>query len=243
MISALLDWFEEHKVGIIGTLTLHSVILFALTFAQLRSTPTEDEISEMRIDVMNVEEADAMVERIINKETGVPEKVTNLSSNITAEIKPQFSQARLSEKVETELREMERAEFERLEQERKERGEEITIPELDPSKWNKEQYMDKAVAPARVEGATTVWYDLKDRVRGNGIPGYLCKDRGRVAIRVQVDRSGQVRKAELDAAQSFNVDDCMLEQAIRSAKSTPFNARSSAPDPQTGTVYFLFLPQ
>lgn len=243
MLSALLDWFEEHKLGIIGTLTMHTGILFVLTFVQLRTTPHEDEISDMRVDVVSELEADAIIERIIDGTDGVPEKVTNLSSNITADLRPNYSPARLAEKVENELRDMERTEFERLAQERKDRGEEVEMPELDPSKWNKERYMDRAVVPVRVEGSTTVWYDLKDRVRGDGIPGYLCKDRGRVAVRVQVDRSGQVRKAELDPAQSFNADDCMLEQALRSARITPFNRSSTAPDPQVGTVYFLFLEQ
>ncbi|MBK9177848.1 MAG: energy transducer TonB, partial [Flavobacteriales bacterium] len=76
-----------------------------------------------------------------------------------------------------------------------------------------------------------------------GVPAYLCKDQGRVAIRVTVERDGSVRKAELDRSQSHNVDDCMLEQALSSAKRTRFNASSGAPDPQTGTVFFLFLPQ
>ena len=88
-----------------------------------------------------------------------------------------------------------------------------------------------------------MWHDLKDRDRRDGVPAYLCKDQGRVAIRVSVERSGKVRKAEFDASQSFNVDDCMLEQALSSARTTPFTPNASAADPQTGTLYFLFVPQ
>jgi hypothetical protein len=103
--------------------------------------------------------------------------------------------------------------------------------------------MEKAAEPVKVEGATTVWHDLKDRVRANDVPGYLCKDQGRVAIAVQVDRRGVVVKAEIDARQTSQANECMLEHALNSTRRARFNASSSAPDVQKGTVYFLFLPQ
>lgn len=243
MLNGFLNWFEEHKVGVIGTLALHTAALFIFSMLYLRSTPREDEVSDMRIEVISEPEAEQLLQRMQEEADGAPRQVTNLTSNITAEAKPAYNAQRLAERVEQELRALEQSERERLEQERAERGEQVRMPELDPSKWDKELYMDKAVQPVKVEGATTVWHDLKDRVRGQGIPAYLCKDQGRVAIRVVVERDGSVRKAELDRAQSTHVDDCMLEQALTSAKRTRFNSSAAAPDPQTGTVYFLFMPQ
>ena len=243
MLISFLDWFERHKMGVIGTLTLHTLVLFLFSLWNLRTTPTEAERSDMRIDVVTEAEAEEMVQQILQQENGIPEKVTDLTSNITAEVKPQFSQQRLAERVENDLKAMEQAEFDRLAEERKARGEEVTMPELDPSKWNKELYMDKAAEPVRIEGATTVWHDLKDRVRGSGAPGYLCPEQGRVAVRVSVDHRGAVTKAEIDKAQSSRTDDCMEEHALRSAKNTRFDANPNAPDPQLGTVYFRFLPQ
>jgi TonB family protein len=78
-------------------------------------------------------------------------------------------------------------------------------------------------------------------VRANDVPGYLCLGRGRVAVRVTVDRTGAVVKAEIDAARSSQADECMLENAIRSAKRARFNASST--EQQNGTVFFLFLQQ
>jgi hypothetical protein len=184
-----------------------------------------------------------LLQDMANEEQGIPQRVTNLTSNVTADVKPGFSQERLTERVENELRQMEQEEFERLAQDRRDRGEEVEMPTLDPSKWNKELYMEKAAEPVKVEGATTVWHDLKDRVRANDVPGYLCKDQGRVAIAVQVDRRGVVVKAEIDARQTSQANECMLEHALNSTRRARFNASSSAPDVQKGTVYFLFLPQ
>lgn len=243
MLSGFLDWFEEHKTGVIGTLTVHTLILFVCTWITLEPPP-EEAPSEMRVEVIPEPEAEELVQRIIDPEHAVMEKVTNLTSNITAETRPRINQQRLSEQVEEELRALEQSERERLEQEREERGETAPeMPQLDPSKWDKERYMNKAAKPVRIEGATTVWHDLKDRDRREGAPAYLCKDQGRVAIRVTVERSGRVRKAEYDASQSYHVDECMLEQALSSARTTPFTPNASAPDPQIGTLYFLFVPQ
>jgi len=243
MLNGFLDWFEQHKMGVMGTLALHTLVLFVCTMLYMRTTPREDEVSDMRIEIISEPEAEELMQRILEEDAGAPQKVTNLTSNITAEARPSYNAQRLAERVEQELRDLEQSERERLEQERIERGEQVVMPELDPSKWDKERYMDKAAQPVKVEGATTVWHDLKDRVRGQGIPAYLCKNQGRVAIRVVVERDGSVRKAELDRSQSMNVDDCMLDQAISSAKQTRFNPSGSAPDQQSGTVYFLFMPQ
>lgn len=244
MLTAFLDWFEEHKAGIIGTLAIHTAVLFISSLLFLRSVPREDEVSDMRIEVVSDAEAEAIEQRILQEEAGVPERVQSLTSNVTAEAKPGFSQARLAERVENELRALEQHEFDRLAEERKARGEEMPeIPELDPSKWDKERYLPKPAEPVRVEGAALVEHNLKDRVRGEGKPGYLCKDQGRVVVRVEVDRTGRVRSAEIDAAASNTEDECMLEHALRSARETPFNPSTSAPQPQKGIISFRFVKQ
>ncbi|MBL7947214.1 MAG: hypothetical protein JNN32_14210 [Flavobacteriales bacterium] len=243
-MERFLDWFEEHKFGVIITLTLHSMLLFVFTLVELRAEPEVMQTSVSHVDVLQPEQAEELMQRIEHPELAAAMKVTNATSNITAEkVATTFSQARLAERVENDLKAMEQAEFDRLAQERREQGKEIVIPELDPSKWNKEQYMKSAAEPVKVEGATTVWHDLKGRTREDDVPGYLCKEMGRVAITVQVDQQGRVVKAELDANRSDRADECMVEHAMASAKRARFNALASAPAQQNGTLYFLFLAQ
>ncbi len=240
-MDKLLDWFEEHKFGVIGTLALHSLFLLLFTMWQLRGTPTEEERSTMQMDVIEIEQAEQMIEQLENPEQAQAREVKNLTSNITATKSYQpFSSQRLSERVEEDLKKFEQEEFDRLAQERRERGEEIEMPQLDPSKWNKELYMDKAAEPMKVEGATTVWHDLVGRVRENDIPGYLCKSEGRVAVKVTVSADGTVTKADIDPSRTANADDCMLEHALRSTKRARFSTGTAA---QSGTVFFLFLRQ
>ncbi len=245
MVNFFLDWFERHKVGVIGTLVLHTLFLFMLTVWSIRTTPREDQISEMRIEVVDEEVAQEILDQIERELAGIPEEVVNKSSNITAEsTRPNYSPEKLAERVENDLRSLEQAEYDRLAEERRARGEEITIPELDPSKWDKEQYMDKAVEPVKVEGATTVWHDLKGRAeRYIHAPAYVCKGSGLVVVNVVVDRDGTVRKAELDMNRTNTPDECMLDHALRSAQSARFAAYSSAPDKQGGAIYYRFLAQ
>lgn len=243
-MTAFLDWFERHKLGIIGTLATHSFLLFTFSLWNVRSNATGEVAQEMRMDIETIEETDPMLPPVRRPELDAPQDVTNATSNITAQHRAfSYSPTKMAESVESDLREFEQQEFDRLAQERRDRGEEVVIPQLDPSKWNKERYMEKAAEPVKVEGATTVWHDLHGRVRSDDVPGYLCKEQGRVAIRIAVDRQGRVTKAEVDASQSVSADDCMLEHAMNSARRARFNSLGTAPDPQNGTLYFLFLPQ
>jgi len=244
MIDSFLDWFEEHKVGVIGTLTVHSLFLFVFTLMSIPLEKVDEQMVEMNMEVLTPEEMKALDEQTDQQVNGPVTKVSNLTSNITAtQTFWTFTTPRMSEAVESELKDLETAEFQRLAQERRDRGEEVEMPTLDPSKFNKDLYREKAAEPVKVEGATTVWHDLQDRVRENDVPGYLCKTQGRVAIAVSLGTDGTIKKAEFDASRSANADECMIEHALNSSRRARFNSKASAPDPQKGTIYFLFLAQ
>ncbi len=242
-MHGFLDWFEDHKYSIIATLTVHSFLLFLFSLSTLRTVPEKATVAEAYVEVIPPSEVEQFIQRIEHPEL-TQTSVTNATSNITAQTSmSRASQARMTEAVESDLKAMEQAEFERLAQERRDQGKEIVIPELDRSKWNKELYMKNAAEPVKVEGATTVWHDLKGRTREDDVPGYLCKELGRVAISISVDPHGRVTKAELDPTRSESADECMLEHAMASARRARFNSLGTAPDPQKGTLYFLFLAQ
>jgi hypothetical protein len=243
-MDKLLDWFEEHKFGVIGTLALHSLFLLLFTMWQLRGVPTEEERSTMQMDVIEIEQAEQMIEQIENPELEQARRdVKNLTSNITATKTYQaYSSQRLSERVEEDLRKLEQEEFERLAQERRDRGEEIEVPELDPSKWSKERYMEQKVEPMKVEGLALVEYDLKGRTDSYlHKPGFQCMKGGVVVINVIVNSSGKVDKAELNPAASNTSDECLIEKAMASARSARFNSIQSGP--QSGTIKYTFLRQ
>ncbi len=243
-MDTFLNWFEEHKIGVIGTLAVHSALLFVFLLSNLRSIPREDERSDMRIEIVDSEEAEELIEEMEHEELAATDrKVTNLTSNITAErTMRSYSPQRLAQQVEEEVRRMEQEEFDRLQEERRERGEEITIPELDPSKWNKEKYMDEKPEPVRIEGLALVEFNLEDRVdQYLHRPGFQCLTGGIVQVNVTVDPSGRVIRAEMDPRTSTTTDECLIEKAINSAKTARFNDRAGGD--QSGWIKYTFMEQ
>lgn len=243
-IHRALDLFDRHKYGIVGTLTLHTMLLLLMLTGRIPNhAPTER--ADPILLIMESDVAEPMAEQ--QQPAGAPAtpgEVTNTASNITADAIPRAAREHLAQRVEEELLDLERTEFERLAEQRRAEGKEITVPELDPSKFNKERYMEKPPKAVKVEGSTTVSYDLVGRsdIRLD-VPAYLCKGSGRVVVRVAVDRDGTVTRAELDVASTTTVDACMVEHALSSATTARFSRVLTAPQPQRGTITYLFLAQ
>ncbi len=73
-------------------------------------------------------------------------------------------------------------------------------------------------------------------------PGYRCERGGEIVVQITVNRSGDVVSAAVDRSLSDN-DNCMHAAALDAARRSSFNANASAPERQTGTITYLFIPQ
>jgi hypothetical protein len=250
MLERALDLFDRHKYGVIGTLMLHTMLLFVLTMARVYRHPETATANELQVmlDLPPLEEQDPMTDERPPSPASAAD-VTNRTSNATAEPdrSPPMSsaaRARMGQRVEEDLRNLEQAEFDKLAEERRAQGKEVTVPQLDPSKFDKRNYLEKPTKPVKVEGLTTVSYDLAGRSDiVLEVPAYLCKGSGTVAVLVAVDAAGNVRRSELDPARTTTRDECMVEHALASAAGARFTRSSTAPDPQRGTITYIFLPQ
>jgi outer membrane biosynthesis protein TonB len=249
LLDRTLDLFDRHKYGIIGTLMLHTLLLFVLNVSKVRDRVPQEAPDPILLVMDSDEPAPDQQQEQPGEAPLTPQQVTNLASNTTAETSPERSLSRaareqMAKSVEKDLLDMEKEEFDRLAQERKAQGKEITVPELDPSKFDKNRYMDKTPKPVKVEGLTTVSYDLVGRTDiVLDVPAYLCKGSGKVVVRVAVDRTGSVTRAEVDAGASTTVESCMVDNALASATGARFSSSSSAPQPQRGTITYIFLAQ
>jgi TonB family protein len=90
---------------------------------------------------------------------------------------------------------------------------------------------------------TTVSYFLENRWHSYiYIPTYRCQGGGTVIIDIVINQTGKVISAVIAQNKSTR-DECLLQEAYRSASSARFNADQNAPAKQVGTITYVFLAQ
>lgn len=97
----------------------------------------------------------------------------------------------------------------------------------------------------RVMGNVSVSYSLTDPIRHAKrlpVPAYMCEGGGEVVVNITVNPSGEVIAASVDDAYSEQ-NACLRSAALSKARTSLFNADSSAPAKQYGTISYLFVPQ
>lgn len=92
-------------------------------------------------------------------------------------------------------------------------------------------------------GKSNIHYYLENRYHVRlPIPVYLAKSGGEIKVDIQVDRSGNVVKAEIKSSRATS-DPMLAEYAIQAAERTQFNADSKAPSIQRGSITYKFVAQ
>ena len=74
------------------------------------------------------------------------------------------------------------------------------------------------------------------------IPAYRCVGAGEVTVIITVNNQGTVVDAKIDDGASSG-DGCLRNFATRAARLSKFNASSTAPARQMGTITYLFIAQ
>lgn len=74
------------------------------------------------------------------------------------------------------------------------------------------------------------------------IPAYRCVGAGEVTVIITVNNQGTVVDAKVDDGASSR-DGCLRSFATRAARLSKFNASSTAPARQMGTITYLFIAQ
>ena len=74
------------------------------------------------------------------------------------------------------------------------------------------------------------------------IPAYRCVGAGEVTVIITVNNQGTVVDAKIDDGSSSR-DGCLRNFATRAARLSKFNASSTAPARQMGTITYLFIAQ
>ncbi len=90
---------------------------------------------------------------------------------------------------------------------------------------------------------TTVSYFLENRWHSYiYIPTYKCQGGGTVIIDIVINQTGKVISAVIAENKSTR-DECLREEAYRSATTARFNSDPKSPAKQLGTITYVFLSQ
>ena len=106
-------------------------------------------------------------------------------------------------------------------------------PPSDPKPRKQEAYSGPSVLSWSLDGRKATHLP---------IPAYRCLGSGEVTVIITVNNQGTVVDAKIDDGASSG-DGCLRSFATRAARLSKFNASSTAPARQLGTITYLFIAQ
>lgn len=248
----------KYKWALIGTVVLH--ILLAFSFSQLKFEGRFEPLELTEVPVLLEEpEIDPQKQEELDKarltESG---KISNQTFN-EADKMAQTNEAydsrkftNVDEKVETEVKDLEKQFFDEMKNNR-----ESKYGTYDPNKNQKtsdKKNQDKTEESTNTTNSNAnrtmsvsrvaASYDLKGR-RDEifAKPSYICKGTGTIVVKIKVNRSGRVIAADIDMSVSTYTEECMIENAKKYAQRCKFEAGTSYPEPQSGTITYTYIAQ
>ncbi len=259
-IDSIADWFDRHRIGIIGTIVIHFLLIAGSSFYNLEYG-TGERIAEIRLEFEELqgEEPESLEEKIARELSKDLESVSNQAKNLAAQTKLPANYTKINESEMTAeereqaeqqiAKELKSIENEVLQAQR-EAGYGYTKTEAQALISSKKQVELDQVSEqdVRSEGAfkreTNITYKLEKRYDTfMEVPVYRCQFSGEVVVNIAVDREGRVASVKLDRESTTTTDNCLINAALAAAKGTLFNSDNNAPKLQRGMIHFRFVPQ
>lgn len=239
---------ERILFAIVITLSLHAIVLTWLFFV-----PYFDEVKKpepyIEVDMVEFEEEEAPTYTLEEQLTQrMEEDIANLladansAQSATRTSISRSAQERIQQQVDQDLRNLESEVQGELDANRQD--EELA----DDVNNDLSQQLDNLKSYDWVEqsynGQVTAEFDLIGReAKKIHIPGYKCKGGGVVVVNIVVNPAGFVIEAEVNTARTHAPEQCLIDEALASAKKSAFFVKSSAPKKQNGTISYRFIPQ
>jgi len=166
-------------------------------------------------------------------------EVDSIAANVSGKLDEKISTSRYEQQVMQELGISSLKTENKVTTESPSPDENSIDPPAEENMPDKEGYVPNVI---RKEN-TTVSYFLENRWhRYLYIPTYKCQGGGTVIIDIVINQSGKVISATIAENKSTR-DQCLLEEAYRSATSAVFNSDTKSPTKQVGTITYVFLAQ
>jgi TonB family protein len=250
LADSVFNYWEKHKVGILGTVSIHLSLAIVLLIVKMKSNPTnitytevnfnneylpisEEQKEKLDKDALAVEEllhhgleADAIKNVAVDAASNELNPTLQDDKGINASDLYQEA-ARLKERLTQNKTLFEESKLIKGQEEIPNTPIKNTIP-ADESKFK-----GPAVISYYLEGRKAMYLP---------VPSYKCQFGGQVVVDIEVSLDGKVTSAKIDSKNSLN-DDCIDAAAIEAAYSSFFTSSPETTAKQKGSITYLFVPQ
>jgi hypothetical protein len=250
LAERVFNYWERHKVGILGTVSIHLSIAIVLLIVKMRSNPTTITYTEVNFNNEYLPISEEQKEKIDQEALAIAEllhhgleadAIKNVAVDASSnELNPTLQDdkginasdlyqeaVRLREKLNQNKSLYEESKLIKGQEEIPNTPLKNTVPK-DESK-----YKGPAVISYYLEGRKAMYLP---------VPSYKCQFGGQVVVDIEVDGGGRVSNARIDSKNSLN-DDCIDKAAIEAAYGSFFTASTDSPPKQKGSITYLFVPQ
>lgn len=251
LAESVFDYWETHKVGILGTVSVHLSLAIILLIVKMNYNPTPRSV-EVDINFNNelLPISEEQKEKIDKEALAVSEL---LHHGIEAsDIKNVAVDANASNELNPTLQDDKGINASDL---YREAG--MVKQRLSENKdlYEKSQLAGTEEIPntpvkntaskeeGKFKGPAVISYFLEGRkATVLPVPSYKCQFGGQVVVDLEVSPDGKVLSAKIDSKNSLN-DDCIDEAAISAAYNSFFTESPNSPSKQKGSITYLFVPQ
>lgn len=251
LAESVFDFWDKHKVGILGTISIHLSLAIVLLVVKMNYNPTPRTV-EIDVNFNNelLPITEEQKEQMDKEALAVAELLHHgLESDA---IKNVAVDAAASDELNPTLQDDKGINASDL---YREAG--MVKQRLSENKdlYEKSQLAGleeipntpvKNTAPkeeGKFKGPAVISYFLDGRkAMVLPVPSYKCQFGGQVVVDIEVSPEGKVLSAKIDSKNSLN-DECIDEAAIVAALNSYFTESQNSPSKQKGSITYLFVPQ
>ncbi len=244
------EFYEDHKIGILGTLIFHMLLLMIFLIFRIhdyRVTQNLDvyidfsQLEEKTPEQIAAEEKQKEEEQYYRKLLERQLNESNRAVNVSKDIDKKIDTKDYVKEVEKELEASRNADYlKEQEKIRKIMDQHEVVPVNTPEKEEKKGN--------EYHGPTNITYrftepPLDRKTIDLPVPVYKCMGNGIVEVRVTVDQMGNVTSARASVITASTDPDCLSEVAEKYARRTEFTGDISAPASQQAVITYQFVAQ
>ena len=247
-MDKIASFFEKNKYGLLASFSTYMFLFIFLNLLSYKENSIEDYQLENLKKEKEEEELVINAEDILIKPSLKGERSKNTTKDLND--KREESKENWSEntpiKLESENYSVETDdELNQSKQHLKDLQKNIEERNREKEKIeNKKKELVKNNSETSFKGSVLVSYDIPNRKSLRlSIPGYSCENAGKIALRVEVDKYGDVISAKFESNRSTSNDPCMIKLAIDFAKNKSRFKAIYSTKKSIGWIYYTFESQ